>query len=84
MYKVKVIIVNYKTPNMVINCIETIYAYEQIDNIQTVVVDNHSNDNSVEQIQKWIDSKELAKVCILVKTMLGALVPNRSSGDSCL
>ena len=49
-----VIIVNYKTANLVIQCLDSFLA--QLDPIDTrvVVVDNCSRDGSIEALTKWI------------------------------
>ena len=41
-----IIIVNYKTPQLLLNCLGTLYAFESRINKEIVVVDNASGDNS--------------------------------------
>ena len=43
--KVSVIIINYKTKELVLNCLDTIYKYTQDIFFEIIVVDNNSNDN---------------------------------------
>ncbi|WP_285815929.1 glycosyltransferase family 2 protein [Thomasclavelia cocleata] len=43
---VSIIIINYKTPNLVIDCVESIYEKTKNINFEIIVVDNKSNDNS--------------------------------------
>ncbi|WP_226663873.1 glycosyltransferase family 2 protein [Microbulbifer aggregans] len=52
-----VIIVNYKTPKLVIDCLDSLYP--ELSNIKSrvIVVDNASGDNSLSQIEKWLKSK---------------------------
>lgn len=44
---VSIIIINYKTPYLVLNCINSILANEDINNLEIIVVDNNSSDDSV-------------------------------------
>lgn len=39
-----IIIVNYKTPQLVLNCLASIYKYD-VENVETILVDNNSEDN---------------------------------------
>lgn len=43
---------NYRTPKLVLNCLRSIYAWGHEDNVEIVVVDNDSRDNSEELICK--------------------------------
>ena len=57
--KLSIIIVNYKTPHLVLNCIESIYKYPT-NNIEIIVVDNYSNDDTEIQLSlKYPDVKFL-------------------------
>ena len=55
-----IIIVNYKTPQLLLNCLGTLYAFESRINKEIVVVDNASGDNSRSVVSesfpavKWI------------------------------
>ncbi len=55
-----IIIVNYKTPQLVVDCIRSIYSFPQRIEFEILVVDNLSNDHSRQIIQaahpgvKWI------------------------------
>jgi GT2 family glycosyltransferase len=42
--KLSIIIVNYKTPQLVLNCLASIFAYN-VENIEIILVDNYSNDD---------------------------------------
>ena len=46
--KISIILVNYKTPQLTINCLNSIYQYDSKD-IEIIIVDNFSQDNT-EQI----------------------------------
>lgn len=61
MVDLSVIIVNYKTPQLVIDCIESIYAQTKEHRFEIIVADNDSRDGSREQILskfasvQWVD-----------------------------
>ncbi|AKD54281.1 glycosyltransferase [Spirosoma radiotolerans] len=46
-----IIIVNYKTPQLILNCLASIYAYTEGITFEILVVDNQSGDNSQAIIQ---------------------------------
>ena len=46
-----IIIVNYNTEELLINCISSIYANISIDNFEIIVVDNGSTDNSLSSLK---------------------------------
>ncbi|MCH5596832.1 glycosyltransferase family 2 protein [Niabella ginsengisoli] len=50
MIRYSIIIVNYKTPQLVIDCIDSIYKGTLLSETEIIVVDNDSNDNSEQQI----------------------------------
>jgi len=52
-----VIIVNYKTPQMLIDCLRSLLPELQGINAQVVVVDNFSQDDSLLLIRHWIDEQ---------------------------
>jgi GT2 family glycosyltransferase len=55
-----IIIVNYKTPVLVTDCLRTVYAQTALSAFEVIVVDNASGDNSLEHVTaafpqvKWI------------------------------
>ncbi len=49
---VSVIIVNYNTKDLIINCIKSIYDKTKDINFEIIVSDNNSEDNSIEEINK--------------------------------
>ncbi|AKK71679.1 hypothetical protein OK18_02620 [Chryseobacterium gallinarum] len=49
---ISIIIVNYNTMQLTINCIASIYNYTKNINFEIIVVDNASSDNSVSQIRE--------------------------------
>jgi len=56
-YQLAVVIINYKTPQMLLDCLESLLPELQGINAKVVVVDNFSQDNSLLLIQKWIDKQ---------------------------
>lgn len=49
---ISIIIVNYNTMQLTINCIASIYNYTKNINFEIIIVDNASSDNSVSQLRK--------------------------------
>jgi len=54
-YQLAVVIINYKTPQLVIDCLVSLLPELSGINAKVVVVDNASNDGSGVIIQNWID-----------------------------
>ena len=55
--KLLIVIVNYKTPDLTINCLSSLQEPVQaLQNTNVVVVDNASGDNSVSELQSAIES----------------------------
>ena len=52
---VAIVILNYKTPDLVVDCLQSLE--EQIEpGVDVIVVDNASNDGSAEKIEARIDA----------------------------
>lgn len=58
-YNVVIIIVNYKTGELVVNCLESLRIILN-QSVKVVVVDNSSGDNSVDLIGNWVSNNENA------------------------
>ena len=54
MINLTVVIINYRTSGMLIDCLQTLVPELEEGTSRVVVVDNHSNDGSAEIIKKWI------------------------------
>jgi len=65
-YQLAVVIINYKTPEMLIDCLESLLPEMQGINAKIVVVDNFSQDNSLLLIQQWIDEKAVGDLVMLI------------------
>lgn len=60
---VSIIIINYKTPDLVMACVDSIYKHTTDLNFEIIVVDNGSNDGSYDQLKA-----SLPKDAILIKS----------------
>lgn len=49
--KVSIIIINFNTPNLTINCIESLIKFHAEIDLEIIVVDNASSDNSLEMLK---------------------------------
>jgi len=65
-YQLAVVIINYKTPEMLIDCLESLLPEMQGINAKVVVVDNFSQDDSLLLIQQWIDEKAVGNLVMLI------------------
>ncbi len=60
MIKVSIIIVNYKTPSLTVQCVQSILWFETTLNYEIIVVDNDSQDDTEQQLRaiypnlKWV------------------------------
>lgn len=55
--RLMVVIVNYKTPKLVCDALCSLYGQINASSDKVVVVDNASNDNSIDEISEYISSK---------------------------
>jgi len=65
-YQLAVIIINYKTPHMVIDCLESLLPQLLDINAKVVVVDNCSKDDSIKIIQQWVDRQSTGYLVNLI------------------
>ncbi len=68
-----ILIVNYRTPQLTVNCIRSVYEYTGYIDFEIIVIDNDSGDNSVEIIQNSIHDLQTH---FLSKVRLEALPSN--------
>ena len=54
---VSIIIINYKTPQLVIDCVNSIVEKTNNLNYEIIVVDNNSEDNSKDIIERYLDGQ---------------------------
>lgn len=66
--QLSIVIVNFRTPGFVIDCLKTLLP--ELDGIggQVVVVDNHSADDSPEIIRAWLAQHDIAGKVLLVQS----------------
>lgn len=63
-----VVIVNYKTPLLVIDCLNSLIPEVQGTNYKVVVIDNNSQDNSISLLNEWIESHRMQDYFRLVSS----------------
>jgi len=61
-----IIIINYKTPQLVIDCLDTVLPQLVGFDAKVVIVDNASNDSSVDLIRAWITENDTENKFTLV------------------
>ncbi len=54
--QLSIVILNYRTPQLVVDCLESLVGEARELGAHVIVVDNCSGDDSVEKISDWIDS----------------------------
>jgi len=65
-FRILTIIINYKTPDLVINAVESIIKQTDHTRDRIVIVDNFSNDGSVKAIQQAISNRSWSSVVKLL------------------
>lgn len=55
--KTSIIIINYKTPELTINCIQSLFALPNPENREIILIDNASNDGSIEKVEAKFGNK---------------------------
>lgn len=68
--EIAIIIVNFRTAEMLINCLSMMIRNLNFSDLKIVIVDNNSKDGSVEKIESWILSENLSDNLFLVKSSL--------------
>jgi GT2 family glycosyltransferase len=71
-YTLAIIMINYRTPKLAIASLESILADIQELNILVTVVDNCSEDDSVDAIEQWISDKSMQDYIKLYRSTLNS------------
>jgi N-acetylglucosaminyl-diphospho-decaprenol L-rhamnosyltransferase len=67
-FQLAVVVINYKTPDLVIQCLTSLLSEIDRETARVVVVDNCSHDGSVKTIANWIATKHEKKIVRLVES----------------
>jgi N-acetylglucosaminyl-diphospho-decaprenol L-rhamnosyltransferase len=67
-----IVIVNFRTPEFVINCLATLLPELDDLDARVAIVDNNSDDNSNEIINNWIDEYDAGRMVLLVQSSANA------------
>ncbi len=62
--RLAIVIINYKTPQLTINCIESLLP-QLTNDMEIVLVDNNSADTSLEKLRDWITKKQVQNVTLI-------------------
>ena len=80
MKNIAIILLNYKTPQLIVDCLNSLET-QITPGLTVVVVDNASNDNSVEIIQNTINSNDWQNWCrLLVSSVNGGFAAGNNFG----
>ena len=66
--ELNVCIVNYKTPELVIDCLATVLP-DLSEGMRVVIIDNSSSDDSVSKIGKWLAANDVKQNCKLIQLL---------------
>lgn len=66
--KLSVIIINYRTASLTIDCLKSLLPEMEIDHGRVVVVDNKSDDGSVDALKKWLAQNDTNNLVSLVES----------------
>jgi len=61
-----IIVLNYCTPDLVINCLETVLPEIESTSAKIVIVDNASTDDSVDRISDWLNENDVNNQCLFI------------------
>src|SRR5687767_7749351 len=79
MHRVAVVILNYRTPDLVLDCLESLQG--EIGPEDTVVVaDNHSGDGSAERIRAGIQARRLEGAQVVESPVNGGFSAGNNYG----
>ena len=63
-----IVIVNFRTPQMVIDCLLTLMPELQDIDARVVIVDNNSGDGSYDCIQSWVAENDFGGVVLVIQS----------------
>jgi len=69
MLTLAVVIINYKTPQLTIDCLASLLPELNSIKAKIVVVDNYSNDGSCEKITNWVDGNDQLQQVELIASL---------------
>lgn len=67
-----IVIINYRTPNLVTDCLQSLLPEIEGIDARVVIVDNKSDDNSLEIIGQWIGQHDTGNNIRLIRSTLNA------------
>jgi GT2 family glycosyltransferase len=62
-----VVVINYRTPDLVADCLQSLVPELDATSDAVVVVDNHSDDGSVAEIEDWLVANDAKKLVRLIR-----------------
>ena len=68
-YQLAVVIINYKTPKMLVDCLDSLLPELDGINAKIVVIDNFSQDDSLIVIQQWLDRRKERDIIQLIASL---------------
>ncbi|MBK8981151.1 MAG: glycosyltransferase [Ignavibacteria bacterium] len=79
---VSIIIVNYKTPAVLKDCVESVFQFEKENTFEIIIVDNHSRDGSEEVIKRLAEKHENVKAVYLKSKISFSAANNKGFDES--
>lgn len=67
-YEISIIVVNYKTPDLIVDCLETLLPETVGLNACIVLVDNNSADGSIPIIESWLNENDTTNLVKFIKS----------------
>ena len=67
-FSVAVVVVNYRTPELVISCLEKMKHTLAKEYVELVIVDNHSEDESITMISAWAKQQTFSARITIIET----------------
>lgn len=75
-----VVIINYKTPQMTCECLDSLLPELEYLSSKVVVVDNDSQDDSIAHIQNWIENAKTQQVSLIASKNNGGFASGNNIG----